>query len=68
VNILLKDIDIIVTFGYGGINLSKSQANFGLQLAEEMLDSYRISVFRVVVEILCAASFPDFSEVKLLTG
>ncbi len=67
VNILLKDVDVVETFGQGRANLAKNPASFGLQLAEQMFYSHRIGVVRVVVEIRCAANLPDF-EAKLSTG
>jgi hypothetical protein len=65
VNVFLKDIDMIATFHCGRDYLPENRASLVLQLAKEMLNSHWISISRITVEILCAASLRNFSKVEL---
>ena len=64
-NVFFKDIDMIATFHCGRVYLLENRASLALQLAEEMLNSHWIVIFCIKVEILCAASLRDFSEVEI---
>lgn len=64
-NIFLKNVDMVAIFLCGSVYLPENRASLALQFAEEMLNSHWVIIFRIKVEILCAASLRDFSEVEI---